>query len=182
MKRKRRFLLLRLRAADAFSEAQARALADETVLESLGEQGSSRAEFRLKFFNASEQLLLVQCALDSMEAVVAAFALKRFSAGRDVSLRLEKVFGTLKKAVPLFPGVSRLPAKARNKNAGLPLSFHAHPRHGLVPVPSRLFAALACRRLFGRRHHRPRLFHLQGRRPAPFLRAQHGFQFAGRPR
>ena len=115
MKRKRRYLLFQLVRGTPFTEAEARALGDQTVMESLGEQGSSRAEYRLKFFNAEKQWALVQCALESQEAVIAAFALKRFFNGVDVALRLQKIFGTLQKALPLFPDAK--PPGAKFKQA-----------------------------------------------------------------
>ena len=111
MKRKRRYLLFKLDRAMPFSEEEVRSLAEETVLECLGEKGASVAQARLRLFNKEMQLALVQCSLESAESVLAAFAIKRYSRKEDVALRLQKIFGTLHKALPLFPGAKRFPQK-----------------------------------------------------------------------
>lgn len=105
MKRKRRYLLLKLERKLPLSEPEARSVVEEAVFDSLGEQGASKADARFRFFNAETQLALVACSLEETESVVAALALKRYFGGADVALRLQKVFGTLKKALPLFPHV-----------------------------------------------------------------------------
>ena len=103
MKRKHRFLLVKLERSAPLSEAEARVLVEEAVLEALGERGASQAQARLRWFNAKEQLALVYCSLEGVEPVISAFALKRYFGGKDAALRLQKVFGTLKKAEGLFP-------------------------------------------------------------------------------
>ncbi len=114
MKRKRRYLLLKLERPRPFAEEEARALGEEAILESLGEKGASVAQARLRLFNEKEQQALVYCSLGSTESVIAAFALKRYFRREDVAVRLQKIFGTLKKALPLFPE-ARPPSK---KQAG----------------------------------------------------------------
>ncbi|MFH1107195.1 MAG: Rpp14/Pop5 family protein [Candidatus Micrarchaeota archaeon] len=103
---KRRYLLVKIDSAAPVSAGDAEALFRSAVLEAFGEKGIADSSLKLKAFNEPEQLALVRCSLAFQERAVAAFALKRLHDGHGIALRLQKIFGTLKKARPLFPGLS----------------------------------------------------------------------------
>jgi len=112
---KKRYLLVKIDAAKAFSPVEAETAVRQAVLEAFGEKGLADAGARLKEFNSETQLALVRCSLSSQEEVIAALALKRFVNGQGIALRVQRIFGTLKKSRPLFPGSKPKARRRRNE-------------------------------------------------------------------
>lgn len=107
MREKRRYLLIEVISERKFSEEDAKRAAYEAVFQLLGEQGASKAAMQAKAYDPERQLLLLKCSLASHRNVVAALALKAGFGGARISLRLRKIYGTLKKAKSLFPTLKR---------------------------------------------------------------------------
>lgn len=109
---KKRYLLVKIDGQKKFSKEEAEAMLCEAILDVFGEKGLSDSGIRLKEFNEERQLALVKCMLAFQEKAIAAFALKRYFAGEGIASRLQKIFGTMRKARPLFTG-SRPRARRR---------------------------------------------------------------------
>ncbi len=109
---KKRYLLVKIDCGKKLSRDDVERLLKQSVLEVFGEKGLSDSGLKLKEFNEQKQLALVRCMLSFQEQAIASLALKRFSNGEGIAVRLQKIFGTMRKARPQFPG-SRPKARRR---------------------------------------------------------------------
>ncbi|MFH1258165.1 MAG: Rpp14/Pop5 family protein [Candidatus Micrarchaeota archaeon] len=107
MREKRRYLQLQIISQKKFSEEEAKHLIYESVFQLLGEQGASEAALQVKAFDFENQKALVKCSLSSYQKVIAALALKAKFRDLPVSIRLQKVYGTLEKAKTVFPSLKK---------------------------------------------------------------------------
>jgi len=107
MLEKKRYLLVEIVVENArsnnsrLSEREAKHLLYAAVFEFLGELGAACARLRFKAFDEQAQRAIVKCSADSLEQVIAAFALKRFhyfgQQRAGVSLRVRKASGLFAK-------------------------------------------------------------------------------------
>jgi RNase P/RNase MRP subunit POP5 len=93
---KKRFLTVAIEGP-VLGEIEAKKLLTSSILEILGENGFSQARFAFAGFDGKKQVAVVKCSPQSLDAVVAALALKRFYGGKDVALRVTRVFGSFPK-------------------------------------------------------------------------------------
>ena len=98
MREKKRFLEVAVEGTRLKDEREAKSLLSKAVLEVLGESGFSDAAFAFAGFDAEKQVAVVKCSTSSLEKVIAALALKRFYEGKDVALRVLKIYGSFPKA------------------------------------------------------------------------------------
>jgi len=103
MKEKRRYILYRIESAKKLGENEAKTLLNDAIMHLYGENGISKANAHVKFFNENEQLMLVLCSLGMQEEVIAALALKLEFQNEKIALRLQKIYGTVKNAEKFFP-------------------------------------------------------------------------------
>ncbi len=94
LREKKRYIFVRIEAAEAFSQPQAKALLSQAALELLGQAGAADAAFSVKAFDPETRRAVVKCSTKSLERVLAALALKRFFEGKDVAVRVEKIAGS----------------------------------------------------------------------------------------
>ncbi|MFA6048621.1 MAG: Rpp14/Pop5 family protein [Candidatus Micrarchaeia archaeon] len=98
MREKKRYLLAKFECdGGSFDEKAAKHLVYNAVFELLGEAGAARAGVQLKEFDAKKQLGAIKCQTIMLEKTIAALALKRFDAGKNVAIRLEKISGNIGK-------------------------------------------------------------------------------------
>ncbi len=101
---KKRYLLLKLEAErGAFSQEEAKHCVYEAVFSLLGEEGASRAGLQLKEFDDSGQLLVLKCANNEVDRVIAALAAKTGFRGAACALRLQRISGGINRLLPLPP-------------------------------------------------------------------------------
>lgn len=98
MREKKRYLLVKFESdGGSLDEKAAKHLVYNAVFELLGEAGAARAGAQLKEFDAKRQAGVVKCQTLMLEKAIAALALKRFDAGKNVAIRLEKISGSIGK-------------------------------------------------------------------------------------
>ncbi|MFH1200436.1 MAG: Rpp14/Pop5 family protein [Candidatus Micrarchaeota archaeon] len=113
----RRYLLVKADSPVPLFGEQVDCAAREAVLEAFGEKGLADSGLRLKEFNAQTRHALLKVSLPFQERAIAALALKRSYCGRPIALRLEKIFGNLRKPRPLFPGSKPATRRKRAQNS-----------------------------------------------------------------
>ncbi|HEV8290233.1 MAG TPA: Rpp14/Pop5 family protein [Candidatus Norongarragalinales archaeon] len=92
---KERQILAHIEAKTPLEEREAKALIHDSLLQALGEHGSSLAGAQLKVFDAKKQQVVIKCRTAQLQQVLAAFALARFWRGKDVAIRALKTSGTI---------------------------------------------------------------------------------------
>ncbi len=79
----------------------------EALFQLVGERGASEAALNLKAFDYEKQIILVKCSLKSHQTVIASLALKKSFRREEISIRLQRIYGTLEKAKKAFPSLNK---------------------------------------------------------------------------
>ena len=94
MKEKKRYILVQADGVPA-DEKALKSAAYEAAFEWLGDKGVSDARVQFVRAETGKNEFWLKCSTKGLEDVVAALALKRFFAGKDVALRVIRVAGSV---------------------------------------------------------------------------------------
>lgn len=95
MRLKKRYLLYKIEGQQ-LDEKTARGVARGAVYSFLGQHGASEANAKVMGFDEHKQLFFLRCSLYALEEVIAALAFVTLFNGKPITLRLQKMSGSVK--------------------------------------------------------------------------------------
>ena len=110
LKERRRYISFQAMAKVVFTENQVLHSINETIFQVLGEEGYARANFKVVEYNPKNMSGICRTTHNMLESVVAALTLMKDIQGKNASLIIRGVSGTIKKT-----GKKYTPAEEQEK-------------------------------------------------------------------